>query len=206
VKAKEVPGMHKALVAISPYFRMFYSAFEASSDHGKAYFEQESDPFDLHLHAHLVRFKVQRFLDQHALKSEVDPEDLTNGGIQLTIADWFIRIKKSSRGALPSPGRSWKTKNYYQQTWPGECGEMHNLLLLWHATSQGEFRGLSLVYPWSGIEKWRYDIPHPAVSAGRSTYQAEFDVDGNVEEVGDLEIVALTDNEDNEEDSEAENQ
>ncbi|GAC1359708.1 MAG: hypothetical protein NVS2B12_32990 [Ktedonobacteraceae bacterium] len=208
MKARKVSGMLEALRAISPYFLTFYTAFEDASRHGTSYFEQEGDSFDLHLHAHLVRFRVQRFLEQHDLKTEIDLEDLTNSGIQLTIGNWFIRMRKSSHGAVPKPGRSIRSKSYYQDAYPqslsDEFGEMCNLLLLWHATPKGEFKGLSLVYPLAGINKWRHDIPHPAEAAGgKIVYQAEFDEDGNIEDMGDLEIEPLIDNE---EDSEAENQ
>ena len=88
----------------------------------------------------------------------------------------------------------------HQPLLPGDFREMHNLLLLWKANANGDFKGLSLVYPLSpSFMKWRAEIPHPAQLADISTlYQAAF------EEVGDLDIEPLDEDED--EDYKAEGQ
>jgi len=187
VKAKDVPPMQKALADLAPYFQTFYDAFESGTDHSKGYFEGINAPHDPWLHAHLIRHWVKRYLIRHNVDAqEYEPEHLANSGLQLSIPPWFIRIRKSLRGAVPLPG-SRKQYNYYQQVLPAEFGEMHNLLLLWNATVKGDFKGLSLVYPLStDLAKWRAEIPHPAQSAGIiTTYQTAFD------ELGDLDIEPL---------------
>ena len=197
MKAKDVPPMRKALADLSPYFQTFYDAFESGTDHSKGYFEGIDAPYDPWLHAHLIRHWVKRYFILHDVDAqEYDLEHLANSGIQLCISPWFVRIRKSLQGAVPLPG-SRKQHKYYQQILPEEFGEMHNLLLLWNATPTGDFKGLSLVYPFSAeLAKWRAEIPHPAQTASiMTTYQSAFD------ELGDLDIEPLGEGE---EDLEAE--
>ncbi len=206
LKAKDVPQIQEALLALSPHFVTFFNAFEDGADQAKGFFERIQADCDLHLHAHIVRFSAKRYLNQHGLRAEYEAEDLLNSGIQLSIAKWFLRIRKSDKGAVPGPGRSEKLKDYYKQVLSKEFADMHNLLLLWHATPKGDFKGLSLVYPLSAYtDRWRVEIPYPAVSAHEKstfTYQTSFDESGNVEDFGDLEIEPL---QQEEEDNEAEN-
>ncbi len=199
MKVKDVPPMQIALADLSPHFPTFHDAFESGTDHGKSYFEEQGFPYNPWLHADLVRNWVKNFLDKHDLKTQYEPENLANSGLQLGINIWFIRMRKSLRGAVPLPGRSKKLQAYYQQTLPEEFGDMHNLLLLWNASPTGDFKGLSLVYPLSkGVMKWRVEIPHPAESVHlTTTYQTAFD------ELGNLDIEPLEEEDDQ---SEAEGQ
>ncbi len=200
--------MDEALSGLSSYFPIFYTAFEEGIAHAKNYFDERNDPYDRHLYAHLVRYWVKKYLNQHGLNAEYEGEDLTNSGIQLTIKTWFIRMLKSSKGAMPAPGHSKKLQKYYQQVLPGDFSYMHNLLLLWHTTHVGEFTGLSLVYPFSAsVVKWRAEIPHPATSAHIKTIlQPKLDWMDETEVSGNLEIEPLIDENESENDSEAENQ
>ncbi len=206
MKAKDIPLLHEALVALSPHFLTFYSAFEDGFQQGKGFFEKIPAPCEPHLHADIVRFTVKRWLNESGLEAWCEAEDLSNNGIQLALNKWFIRIRKSARGAVPSPGRSNRLKDLYQQVLSYDF-DKHFLLLLWHATPGGDFKGLSLVYPASAnTERFRVDIPHPADAAHEKsiyTYQTSFDESGNVEDLGDLEIEPLNGEEDN---SEAESQ
>lgn len=192
MKAKDVPPIQQALADLSRYFSMFYDVFEAGIDHGKSYFEWAHSPYNPWLHANLVRNYVKNSLDGHDLKTDFESETLPNSGLQLTVKPWFIRIRKSLNGEIPSPGRSSVLQAFYKQgqlLLPGDFSDMHNLLLLWKANAGGDFLGLSLVYPLSlSIMKWRVDIPHPAQSTElTTTYQATF------EELGDLPIEPLED-------------
>jgi hypothetical protein len=190
VKAKEVPSLLVALADLSPYFSPFYDAFESGTDHAKGYFTTHHDPYDPWLHAHLIRHRAKRFLIQHGVDAEeYQPENLAMSGLQFCIKRWFIRMRKSARGEVPLPG-SRRLRAYYRQlTLPGEFSDMHNLLLLWHASPNGDFKGLSLLYPLAAdVMKWRVEIPHPAKSADvMITYQPDLD------ELGDLDIEPLTD-------------
>ena len=203
MKARDIPPMQTALADLSPHFSTFYDAFESGTDHGKGYFEKYGFPFNPWLHANLVRNWVKNILDKHDLKTQFESEELANSGLQLSINQWFVRIRKSLHGEVPSPGRSKALQAYYRQyrqlLLPEEFSVMHNLLLLWHATSKGDFQGLSLVYPLSAdMMRWRAEIPHPAQSTNiLTTYQAAFD------ELGDLEIEPL---DEGDEDIEAEGQ
>lgn len=191
MKAKDVPPLHAALADLSPYFPIFYDAFESGTDHAKGYFEGLTATHDPWLQAHLIRHWVKHFLQGRDVAAEdYQPENLAMSGLQFCIKSWFIRMRKSARGEVPSPGRSRILQAYYRQyTLPGEFSDMHNLLLLWHASPTGDFKGLSLVYPLSAdVMKWRVEIPHPAKSADSTiTYQPELD------ELGDLDIEPLTD-------------
>jgi len=192
VKAKDVPPMQKALADLSPYFQIFYDAFESGDDHSKDFFKRMNASHDPWLHAHLIRHWVKLYFIQHNVDAqEYEAEHLANSGLQLSVLPWFIRIRKSLHGAVPLPG-SRKQRNYYQQVLPQEFGEMHNLLLLWNATPTGDFKGLSLIYPFSAeLVRWRAEIPHPAQSASiMTTYQSAFD------DLGDLDIEPLEEGED----------
>ena len=191
MKAKDVPPLHAALADLSPYFPIFYDAFESSTDHAKGYFEGLGTTHDPWLQAHIMRHYVKLFLQRRDVGAEeYQPENLAMSGLQFCIKCWFIRMRKSARNEVPSPRRSRALQDYYRQcTLPGEFSDMHNLLLLWNASPTGDFKGLSLVYPLSAdVMKWRVEIPHPAKSVDVSTtYQPELD------ELGDLDIEALTD-------------
>lgn len=192
MKAREVPPMYKALTDLEPYFPLFYDAFEAATDNSKNYFEDHTDPHDPYLHAHLVRHYVSRYLVKHNLNAqEYGQEQLANSGIQLLISPWFIRVKKSLRGAVPVPG-SKKQQKYYQQELPKEFSEVYNLLLLWHANFKGDFQSISLIYPLApDLAKWRAEIPHPALSKDiQATEQVGFN------EIGDLDIEPLEEDDD----------
>ncbi len=200
MKAKDVPPFHAALADLADYFPVFYDAFESGTDHAKGYFEGLGADNDPWLHAHLIRHWVKRFLKQRrgVDAQEYQPENLAMSGLQFCIKSWFIRMRKSAHGEVPSPGRSRTLHAYYRQlTLPGEFSDMHNLLLLWNANVSGDFKGLSLIYPLSAeVMKWRLDIPHPAKSVDlETTYQPDFD------ELGDLDIEPLTEDD---EDSQAE--
>lgn len=205
LKAKDVPSMHAALLDLSPYISTFYEAFEKGIAHGKSYFDDINKSCDPHLQAHLVRYWAKKFLVQHDLNAKNEREDLSNSGIQLSIKSWLIRIRKSTRGSMPTPGHSKKLAGYYKQTLPG-FDNVHNLLLLWNTTPAGDFIGLSLVYPLSAtMLQWKADIPHPADAADtKTTWQPELENFIEVDEFGDLEIEPL-DDEDND-NSEAGNQ
>lgn len=188
MKAKDIPPMRKALADLSPYFPTFYDAFESGTDHAKSVLQGIPAPYDPWLHAHLVRHWVKCFLLQRGMDTEeYMPENLANSGLQLSLEGWFIRVRKSAHGEIPPPGRSRVQYCYYQQILPKEFGDMHNLLLLWNATAQGDFKGLSLVYPLSAsLAKWRAEIPHPALTeTAKTSYQSAFD------EFGDLDIEPL---------------
>jgi hypothetical protein len=189
VKAKDVPPFHVALTDLADYFPVFYDAFESGTDHAKGYFEGLNSRHDPWLHAHLMRHWVKLFLKgRDVVAEDYHPENLAMSGLQLCIKRWFIRMRKSEHGEIPFPG-SRTLHNYYRQlTLPGEFKDMHNLLLLWHASAIGDFKGLSLIYPLSAdVMKWRVDIPHPAKAIDEATtYQPDFD------ELGDLDIEPLT--------------
>lgn len=190
MKAKDVPPLHAALADLSPYFLIFYDAFESGTDHAKGYFEGLGATHDPWLQAHITRHYVKLFLQRRDVDAEdYQPENLAMSGLQFCIKCWFIRMRKSARGEVPLPGSRRLHAYYRQLTLPGEFSDMHNLLLLWHASPNGDFKGLSLLYPLSAdVMKWRVEIPHPAKSADIiTTYQPDLD------ELGDLDIEPLTD-------------
>ncbi|SRR6266851_1814987 len=210
MKAKDVPPFHKALTDLAAYFPTFYDAFESGHDNAKGILEQLGDSsVDPWLHAHLVRHSVKLFLQKHDVDArEYKPENLAMSGLQFCVGCWFIRARKSARGAVPSPGRSSTLSAYYRQlTLPGEFSEMHNLLMLWHTNLAGDFQRLTLVYPLApGMMKWKGAIPHPAKAIDEATTISQPDF----EDLGDLDIEPLTEGDEflteGDEDSEAEGQ
>lgn len=64
MKAKDVPPLHAALADLSPYFPIFYDAFESSTDHAKGYFEGLGTTHDPWLQAHIMRHYVKLFLQR----------------------------------------------------------------------------------------------------------------------------------------------
>lgn len=196
MKSKDNPGMHRALVTLSSLFPTFYDVFESGIDHAKSYFETHKFPYNPWLHADLVRNWAKNALDGHNLKTEYEASNLANAGIQLTVKEYFIRIRKALNGEIPSPGRSVALSQFYRQCQQlflsSEFSDMHNLLLLWKTNNLGDFKGLSLVYPLSANTiKWRAEIPHPAEQAEIVTaYQA------SLEEWGDLDIEPLEEDND----------
>lgn len=195
MKARDIPPMQKALADLSAYFPTFYDVFESGFDRAKSHFQEYDAAYDPWLHAHLIRFHAKQLFIQRGMDTEeYQPENLANSGLQLFLEGWFLRMRKSANGDVPPPGRSRAQHCYYQQILPEDFGDMHNLLLLWNATSRGDFKGLSLVYPLSAnVVKWRAEIPHPAKSMNiQTSYQSAFD------EVGDLDIEPLSEEEANE--------
>lgn len=185
MKAKDVPPFQEALTDLSPFFSIFYDAFEAADAHVKDFLEQLKAPFDPWIHAHLVRHYVKLDLHQHDVDAQdFKPENLAMSGLHFRIGRWVLRMRKSVQGEMPSPGRSKTLDAYYRQRMlPGDFQIMHNLLLLWHATSVGDFKGLSLVFPLAPqVMKWKVEIPHPAKAADKPAivYQPDLDV-GNLD-------------------------
>src|SRR6266516_3798942 len=116
VKAKDIPPLHAALADLYPYFPIFYDAFESGTDHAKGYFEGLNAIHDPWLQAHLIRHWVKLFLQRRDVTAEdYQPENLAMSGLQFCIKCWFIRMRKSERGEVPSPGRSRILQAYYRQ-------------------------------------------------------------------------------------------
>jgi hypothetical protein len=185
MKAKDVPPFHEALQELAPYFRTFYDAFEGADTHVKDFLDGLKAPFDPWIHAHLVRHYVKIDLQKHDVDAqEFKPENLAMSGLQFRIGRWFIRMRKSVRGEVPPPGRSRTMNAYYRQlTLSGEFSKVYILLLLWNANLAGDFKGLSLVFPFTpDVMKWKVDIPHPAKTEDEATtiYQSDLDDVGNL--------------------------
>ncbi len=162
MKAKDVPPFHTALADLADYFPVFYDAFESGTDFAKEISEKLNASYDPWFHAHLLRQWVKLFLQGRDVAAEdYHPENLAMSGLQFSIKHWFIRMRKSDCGDVPSPGsRRFHAYLRQQLTFPGEFSETHNLVLLWHANrNTGDFKGLSLVYPLSAsVNKWRVEI------------------------------------------------
>ena len=166
-KMSDVPSMKAAVAAIKPYLPLLFQAIEEGAiEEGtieaKACIEEKGLEFEPGLHASFVRAYVWTFFKKNENTLPWSLSKLNNNGLQMQIADFVIRTRKATSGAIPHPTTKAFDGFLKQMTLGGDFDIIHNLLLLWETNKDGDLRGISLIYPLSATQqKWRYEVRHP---------------------------------------------
>lgn len=170
--------------------------------------DTHSRVYDPYLFPHLVRYLEKLTLVGCGLSvEEIQADDLAMSGLRLRCSKRVVHIRKATPdGGIPAPGKSQPTRAYYQSILFEECvGSGVDLLLLWHATQFGMFKGLSLVCVIPGknsLEKRMLgiiQIPDPIeTNLYLDAQQDQQNAQINTEVLGDLPIELLTDEDEDE--------
>lgn len=169
-KLRDVGDMDTVLKTLQPYLPKIYEAIVRGTTQSTDLLEAENIDLELGLHASLTRAYVLRFLRDPKSKFPYTIRQLNNNGLHTQVDDVVIRIRKAVDGKMPKPSTQ-ELRDYYNQVngqlkLGGDFNKMTNLLVLWDCNHKGDFKNLSLIYPYAyNIERWRYRVPNPLTSS-----------------------------------------
>ena len=203
-----IPKAEKVFNDLSESFPVVYSALGHGTFKAKEFFEnQDNDEnkiINKFLAPNLVRYYAKMMLKREG--REVFEEDdkfqinqIPNNGLCYIHDQYLIRILKSFKGELPTPGQSESRQKFYsqQQTFKfslseGTKNEYINLLLLWDVDSHYNLTSLSLACPKAGnttVESvkthWHCEIPNSLLLCATSTH----DIEARESKVKELDLV-----------------
>lgn len=92
-------------------------AVYAALDHGVSYAEKilEGRKKEPHTYAGLIRYEARSRLEEEGSGDWHINRNLTNCAIQITRGPVVLRVRMSSQGSLPRPGRSHALQDFYEQ-------------------------------------------------------------------------------------------
>jgi len=165
--------------------------------------ESRTRRYDPWFFSHTVRFISRLFLSNRGLDVALEIDEIPNSGLRVRYEGRVIRIRKAtSDGGVPPLGDSAAMQGVVQLILSEEFAcTSPELLLLWHASKNGIFEGLSAVFALPGRHTSSKSLgtvwlPNPAESDIFHDVIAERELDLDIEILGDLPIEPLTAEED----------
>lgn len=156
----EILNRHIALL------RVLVAALLSGAKHARSYADWQDEEMDRTLAPALVRKGAKRFLiargesvdDEELDDVEYEAEYLSNLGLAIGADGVWVRILKSDRGSLPTPGPSKKRQQFYAQQgslFPiaetdAEPLPALNLVLHWTASEEYNLERVYLACPKAG--------------------------------------------------------
>ena len=176
----DIPKSEKVFDDLSEVFPVVYTALDYGVFQTRGFFENEEQEeykqINKSLAPNLVRYHAIKVL-KGAGQEVIEDDDLfqinqvPNNGLCIVQDKYVIRILKSAKGELPTPGQSESRQRFYEQysfSFPSEerNNEKLNLLLLWEIDLNYNLTNLSLACPKSGkttiasvVAHWHRKIP-----------------------------------------------
>jgi hypothetical protein len=170
-----VPSPPEVLHDLADFTPKLYDAFEGSISIAREFFDNPKHEFDLWYYCGSVRYHVKRLLLAQGFKME----DQNNTGLCLSHGRYRLKMFKTYRGEVPTPGVSKTRQRFYRQIplpLPALLqmlvdmqGGLVNLLIVWEPKNNHDLARLSLALPKYGSAnsatmQWEVAIPHPALS------------------------------------------
>ncbi len=181
MKIPNIPDPPRAVEDLALLTPVLFQALESGTQHAREYFEQQNLRVNADLYPSLVRFHARRLFDEYKEMVSYISEELSNNGLMLFFGRYRIRILKSNRGDVPTPGQSRAKQQFYRQSveqpflpFDAEATVEHNLqpvnlLVIWEVTSSYNLLSLDLVCPHNDELSpdaaqiyWQCPLPHPA--------------------------------------------
>ncbi len=180
-----IPDAEKVFNDLYELFPVVNAALEHGTFQAREFFQNQNKTINKSLAPNLVRYYAKMMLQGDG--REVFEEDgkfyinqIPNNGLCIIHHQYWIRILKSAKGELPTPGQSKTKQRFYSQEqylfkFPSSeeiKKENVNLLLLWETDSHYNLRNLTLACPKAGNTTtesveiyWHREIPNSILHA-----------------------------------------
>jgi len=207
VNLSDVPHVRAAVDDLRPLWPVLWLGFDGMTAVAREQIDTmlarygaapaEGGEYDPHYFPHTVRFLLNQELKRRGYDVEYEVDTLPASGLRIHCNGREVRVRKSTRrGGVPELKGSEPLREIYQLILGDDftCPPQ-TLLVLWHATPQGVFTGLSVVClevgkGHAGHVLGLVDIPNPAESGAFQQMVAQDIADAG--DFGDLPIELLT--------------